>query len=90
MRCEIVPNVICQRVGRERAARIGLQQRHRDADVRRERVIVEEIRGVHEVAHLLLVCLGFRVLPEIGPAVKIVWSDATRGIERDRLRRLFA
>ena len=52
LRREIIPDIAAQRIGGERTARVGLQQRHRHAELCREEVAVEEIRRVHDGPHL--------------------------------------
>ena len=53
LRREVVPDVAGQRVGRQRAARVGLQQRHRHARLGGQEVAVEEVGRADDGAHLL-------------------------------------
>ena len=78
-----------QRVGRQRAAGVGLQQRHRHAQIGGQVIAVEEIGGADDRAHLLLVIVGLGPGPVAVPAGHVIRSGAAVRIETGgRLRRL--
>ena len=60
LRGEIVPDVPRDRIGRERAAGIGLGERHRYSQIRREEIVGQEIAGLDDffLVRLELVHLG--------------------------------
>ena len=81
LRGEIVPDVAGDRVGGERAAGVGLQQRHRHAELGREVVAVEEIRGEDDLLHLRLVLVGLGPRPVLVPALQVVRPGAAARVE---------
>ena len=89
MRGVVVPDVVGDGVGGERAAGVRLQQRHRDARLVRQVVVLEEVVLEDDLPHLLLELLGLGVRPVLVPAVEIAGPRAAAGIEpRQRLREL--
>ena len=88
LRREVVPDVAGERVGRQRAAGVGAQQRHRDARVAGEIVVVQEVGRLDDLAHLRLELVGLRPLPVGLEAVEVARALARRRIGRRRRRRL--
>src|SRR5262249_6319512 len=82
LRREIVPDIAGDGIGRERAAGIGPQQGHGHAEIRREIVVIEEVRRLDDRAHLALVLFGAGPGPVALPAIEIsrpgtaIWIEA--------------
>ncbi len=83
LRREVVPDVPGERVGGERAARVGLEQRHRHPRLRGQVIAFQEIRGEHDLPHLFLEFVGFRRRPVSVPAFEIPGPGAAGGIHAD-------
>ena len=75
---EVVPDVVFERIGGQRAARVGLQQGHRHAQLGGQEVVVAEIGLLHDFAHRRLELLGLGPLPVVVPALQVVRPDAAR------------
>ena len=84
LRREVVPDVAGQRIGRQRAAGVGLQQRHRHARFGRQEVAVEEVGRADDRAHLLLVVVGLGPGPVVVPALQVAWPGAAGWIQTRR------
>ena len=87
MRGKIVPDVTRDRVGCERAARVGFEQGHRHAQLGGEKIIFQKVVGHDDLAHLLLECIALSPLPIALPAIEIAGAVAARGIDTHGRRR---
>ena len=70
LRREVVPDVAGDRVGRDRAADVGLHQRRRHAQLGREEVVLQEIVGEHDLAHRRLEGVGLGPRPVACPSTR--------------------
>ena len=94
LRREVVPDVAGEGVGRQRTARVGLEQRHRHPQLRRQVVTLEEVWSGDHLGHLGLELRRLGGLPVLVPAREVVRTDAAVGHQRGRhlghLRRVAA
>jgi hypothetical protein len=71
LRREVIPNISRKRIGRQRAAGIGLQQRNRYAALGRQIIVVEKVVGHDHGRHLLFEVVGLGPGPVLIPVLFI-------------------
>ena len=89
LRGEVVPNVLGNGICREGTARVGLEQRDRDAKFAREEVAIKEIIGEDDLLDFLLEIFGLGRRPVLSPAVQIAGTGAAARIDSHCGRRNF-
>ena len=69
---KIVPDIACQRIGRQRTAGVGPKECYGYTHIGRQIVSVQEIRRQHNLTHLLLVFIRLGPGPETFEAGKVI------------------
>src|SRR5215472_12546316 len=77
MRGEVAPDITLNRVRRERAAGVRVQQRNGYAKLRRKIIVFQKIVRHHNRGHLRLEIVGFGLVPVLLPAARIIGASAS-------------